>query len=739
MKRPFAVIGFTVFFTIALLIDTETGVTAAALVAYAAALVVALLIRKLREQRVFPCAFASGAVACALLLATVNYSYLPVAALDGKICDLTAVLTSEPEIEYGNYYYMANACSVDGEAVDFKLRLTFSSHPDAEPYDEISGKFSFYIPGSSSKDALNSYKSNGIFIAAYPNYDNFSVISIPDSEKPIGKRIIDIRNAIENAVYRVLPDERGSLAVALITGTKSGLSPDILNDFRIAGISHIICVSGFHISLWSMLVYGLLKKLRAGERISSILSAFAVIAFMLITGMTYSVVRSGIMMLIYFLSNVIFRKRDSANSLGFALIAIALFNPFAMGSVSLQLSALATFGIILYSQCFAPRFESAFSKIKIRYVRSALHSIFTTFMLTAAATAFTFPVSLSIYNSFNFITFFANIVAVPVSSLCMILCAAGAAIGCISASIFNLPAFLGGLLSDSLIRFAGFAADIDLFSFRISGDESAIIVCAVMMICIFSLLMVYYGKSMPYLTACVCTLVFTVSLLFFSFNGQRGTKINVVDCGNGTSVVASSGGENLIIGCGGTEFLGGMRVSNAVQSVGGNTDFLIVPDSDESSSGYLNDVLPELRPDRIFFENLPQGSKFLLKNTEQNILKDTFSCENFTVKYHKYKNKSCVNVKNQDISILICFDPIEDISSLPKEFLSADVMITRNDYPAGTEELECDFIVINAENERGVILQNELSALGVNCAATAGCGNIIIKADDGFISAFREP
>ena len=48
MKRPFAVIGFTVFLTIAFLFDKETGVTAAVLAAFTVALVVALFSKKLR-------------------------------------------------------------------------------------------------------------------------------------------------------------------------------------------------------------------------------------------------------------------------------------------------------------------------------------------------------------------------------------------------------------------------------------------------------------------------------------------------------------------------------------------------------------------------------------------------------------------------------------------------------------------------------------------------------------------
>ena len=63
MKRPFAVIGFTVFLTIAFLFDKETGVTAAVLAGFAVALVIALFSKRLREEKVFPLFASSGAVA----------------------------------------------------------------------------------------------------------------------------------------------------------------------------------------------------------------------------------------------------------------------------------------------------------------------------------------------------------------------------------------------------------------------------------------------------------------------------------------------------------------------------------------------------------------------------------------------------------------------------------------------------------------------------------------------------
>ena len=75
------------------------------------------------------------------------------------------------------------------------------------------------------------------------------------------------------------------------------------------------------------------------------------------------------------------------------------------------------------------------------------------------------------------------------------------------------------------------------------------------MICLFSLLLVYSGKSYPVLTFLLCSVVFILSIVTFSLSDKHLTKLRIVDCGNGLSVVLSKEDETVIIGCGGTEFL----------------------------------------------------------------------------------------------------------------------------------------------------------------------------------------
>lgn len=737
MVRPFAVIGFTVFITTAILFKFETGVTAAAFAVFAVALVVSVFIKNIRKHGFLPCLFASGAIACVMLICANYFTYLPVTAYDGRMnCAVKAELTSLPEIEYGNYYYEANVLSVNGEKTDMKIRLVFSTPPEAEPYDIIEGNFNLYELGSSSESLLQSYKAQGIFLGGYPLNSAYTVTAVPENEKPLAKKFIDIRTSIKSSLYRVLPDERGDLAVALIIGDKSGLSADIYSDFQEIGISHVICVSGFHLSLWSMLILKILKKTGMNEKLASIFAGIGVLVFMAIAGFTYSVVRSGIMMLIFLMQDIIMRRRDSLNSLGFALAFIAVFNPFAMGSISLQLSALATLGIILYNQYISPYINEKLDKIKIGILRKTVKTVVSAFMITASATAFTLPVSLPLYGSFNFLCFFANMIAVSVAGYCMVLCALDAFLGTFWPG--NPIATVGGALARFLINFADYMAGFDFLTFRMN-EEKVLILLVGMFAFALATVFISYFKRPVYRFACVLfAVMFTATTVTFSTAESKETKITVIDCGNGTSVLVSCNGENMLVGCGGTEFLGSVNISNAVSDSGGAIDTAVIPDSHEYSSAYLNKILSDYKPDKIYCDELPAGADLLLGGSEKHGFDELNIAENISVIGTIINNNYCAYLKTNDLCALICFDPTFDFADLPSEFKNADVIISRSNFPENTERFSNAVMVLTAESGRAQSVRERLGANGVECITTGGSGDVIIRAENGKISAERE-
>lgn len=736
MPRPFALIGFTVFFTLSILYELQTGATVAALAVFSAALVVTLLIKKIRKAKVFTVAAVSGLLSCVLLICSNIFIYQPVASFAGRTCELNAVITSEAEMNYGNYYYDARVTEIDGQKADFGIRLTFSTPPEADAYDSVSGRFTFYLPGSSSSELLSANKAKGVYIAAYPDTEDYSVIE-NDGGNFIGRKIIGLRNLIKKSVYRILPNEYGGLAVALILGDKSGVSRETLSDFNAVGITHLICVSGLHLSLWSMLVLNIFRKTGLNEKLAAVISAVFVVLFMLVAGMSHSVVRAGIMMLVYLLSILLSRKSDSLNSLGFAITVIALANPFSIGAVGLQLSVLSCLGLILYSQMLRPKIDELLDKIKNNILRKSLNIFSAAFSVTAAASAFTLPVTLRLYGSFNFAVFAANFLCVTAAGICMVLCMLGAVFGALLSDVFNVFGFFGGMFCKYIFAVSEFISRFDFLTFRMERDKAILLICGILLLSALAVLLSYFKKAKPILSVILCTAVFCTGLLVFSSGEREETRIRVIDVGNGTSVLMDFKGETVLFGCGGTLYSGSYDTVKAIEDIGG-LDYLAFPDDEKSNSAYALNVLKCTEPKAVSFDALPSGAELLLGRIETYPFDKPVFSDNIEIRSVNAENSCCVLAKTQDISVLICFDPVKSLSALPEEFQSADLLITRSDYPIDLADHGVSYTVINAENSRGILLQNELASKGIKSVSTAECGDIIIRADNGDISIYRD-
>ncbi len=736
MPRPFAVIGFTVFFTLSILNEASTGATQTALAVFAAALVVTLLIKNLREAKVSTAFAVSGLLSCVLLICSNNFVYQPIVSYAGKTCSINAVITSEGTMNYGNYYYDATVTEINGQSADFPIRLTFSSPPEAEIYDFVSGDFKIYLPGSSSEEIMSANKAKGIYIAAYPIDESCSVAD-NDSGYFIGRKISQFRTAIKDSVYRILPNEYGGLAAALILGDKSGISSETLSVFNKIGITHLICVSGLHLSLWSLLVLTIFRKTGLNEKVAAVISAFFVIFFMLVAGMTYSVVRAGIMMLVYLFSIVVMRKSDPLNSLGLAITVIALENPFSIGSAGLQLSVLSTLGLILYSQTFRPKISEMTGRINNSILKKSVNILISVFSVTGAATALTVPVTLQLYSSFNFAVFISNFLCVTAAGVCMVLCAAGAAFGAFLPHIFNPFGFLGGFLCKYLFAVSKIISKFDFLTFRIEQDKALVLIAGVVLIAAFAVLLAYFGKPKPVVAVAMSFILFFGGLSVFSSSAKKETVIRITDCGNGTAVLMSHNGENILFGCGGTLYSGAYDILKSAEEAGG-IDCLIVPDDKEENSAYLINVLKSTNPELIFADSMPMGAELLTGDSTVCKTDKLQQIGNIGIKSCYAGEAFCSFAQTEDLSVLICFGPIKEIELLPTEFSNADVVISRSDYPYDLMDYNVKYSVINAENTRGMTIQNELISNGMKCAATAECGDIIIRARDGDISTYRK-
>ncbi len=731
MTRPFALIGFTVFFVLALLGNYGTGASVVFLCIFTAGLVISLLVKTVKQQRVIPAALASGAVACLMLICVNEFYYCPQISLADTVHQATVKITSESQAENGNYYYEAVTSSVDGERAKIRLRLMFSECPELEPYDEVSGNFNFYVLGRDFEISLKNNKAENRFLGAYAENGIYSINNIPEAEKPLAYKIVRLRSNIEARIMGLLPNDYGALCTALLLGNKDYLSDKAYGNLKACGITHIICVSGLHISLWSAAVLFILKKLHISEKISCVVTGVAVLFLMLLTGMTYSAVRAGIMMLVYLASIILSRERDSLNSLGFALTVIALTNPFAMCSVSLQLSAISTLGVICYSEFLRPKLKFA------KKSRGIGKNLIDTVLITLIVILFNLPVTLTTYGSFNLLSIPANLLSILPAELCMITAGAGVIVSLVAVKIINIPAFCSGMIAKYIIRITEKLSKASFLNFSVS-EKYALMLGAAFLLAVAFLIIVYWTNGKANIKCYACFILVLVSAIpVYALMQKRETRITVFDVGDGLSVLASKNGDNVLVGCGGTSFYGFNTIYYGINDNGGRVDELILPCGADDCCEYMPKLFDSALPESAYYDSLPVGFDTLTKEIRKGSLSEAESTKNISVEIYNAGGVNTVLISTADGKFLICDNPCFDYEELPEKFRNSDVIIFRSDYPENINNINLKCIVISADNGRGTQIQNELKQSGVNAVATAECGNVILRAVKGSVKAER--
>ena len=147
-----------------------------------------------------------------------------------------------------------------------------------------------------------------------------------------------------------LNEEEKAKAVlaAMVLGDKSALTRELRDTYSTSGASHILALSGLHLSI----IYLLLTRLTLGRRrawLTQLLIVLAIWAYALLTGLSTSVIRSAVMLTVFALFSLGGRRRASLGVLSFTAILMLLTDSQSLFDVGFQLSFMAMLGILLFN------------------------------------------------------------------------------------------------------------------------------------------------------------------------------------------------------------------------------------------------------------------------------------------------------------------------------------------------------------------------------------------------------
>ena len=167
----------------------------------------------------------------------------------------------------------------------------------------------------------------------------------------------NVANKIEEKIVQNLQPTQASICKGLIIGRTGDIEEEIQENFRITNISHILAISGTHIVYIVSAINLVFNKL-IGKNKTKILIILILIFYMFIVGFTPSMVRAGIMGILYNLASLVSRKNNFATSISISLLLILINNPYSILNIGLQLSYLATVGIVLFNKMFIHYFSN---------------------------------------------------------------------------------------------------------------------------------------------------------------------------------------------------------------------------------------------------------------------------------------------------------------------------------------------------------------------------------------------
>lgn len=285
----------------------------------------------------------------------------------------------------------------------------------SEPFHSAQGTFRLSPVEPSDTDLL----SRGITGTAEAEQ-----LSDPqDKPLPFSALLEKLRRSVRTYVAVSVGGEEGELAASLLTGDKSSLSESTRIQFSRCGLSHIMAVSGLHLSVILSFLSSILYRLPLPRSLTLFLSFLAVGMVMLLAGFSPSVQRAGIMAMIALLGDLFLKPIDSLNSLALSLALMALLSPVCIYSLGYWLSGAATLGIVLLNPIFdgyAARFFRPFT-----WKRSACSVLFT----TVSASVFTLPILLFFFGELSLVTmpamFCANIPVTGALTGIVLLCLLG--------------------------------------------------------------------------------------------------------------------------------------------------------------------------------------------------------------------------------------------------------------------------------------------------------------------------
>ena len=652
MKRPFAVIGFSMLLSSLFATNLTIKSTIIVLTTIMVIFCAFLIFKSLRKYKIiiFSC------VAVALYIVSFSFAqigYYNAIENFSKPVEVKGVVCQTPtETDY-TYNYVIKL-----ENENYKVRYSSKNDKNFQQGDIVSGVL--LNEGDVFEDDFfeNSLSSKIYFTFFEGKESNLEKTGeINSLYSALGK----IKTTFSKIIDLYIPSENGAIAKAMTIGEKSDISDKTINHFNYSGTSHLLVISGLHLSLWSIGIMRFAEKFSKLRKYTTIIGLVCLLGYSLLTGFSVSVIRAGVMVGGVLLGKAFHRDADSINSIGIALFLILLENPFAPFSASLWFTVGSTMGILIIAQNLLYKIKEKSNKYP--FIDNWLFSfVITSVLISVATSIFTLPIFIVKIKMLPIASIISNILMVDLALLLMILTVLGVAMHIFGISFLANGVFTAVGAIGSILRFLAEKIGMSEWSTISVSHKYFEYFLWIGIICILLIFILKkYRKTALKTVSVILSVVFVLLVTYCSTYEYKTLIVDVINTKEKPLMLVNYKNESILVGAPTPKY--NAHVLKMMQKH--NSKLLngaVLTETDTTSS--IINLYNYFDVENLYFCNTPHN---LFKDLSESNVSEIKIDENTKINTKNYKDYIEIFCENQK-TIFFNSEKIENLFEKVKEY-----------------------------------------------------------------------
>ena len=295
-----------------------------------------------------------GGILCLLVLVGLLLSHLwffgnsavALRELEGQTVTVTGTVTDRRGSGGFMTSYALELGSLDGAPARGRVLLTCHYVSDLQPGHGVQMEVTVISLDEAAGDGYDATALMGDgYMAGLLSESEGTVTVTNENAGGLAVRAGRIRRDLAARLNGLTPDAKG-LSSALLLGDRTALADSLRRDFSRAGVSHLLAISGLHVTLLFGLLEGLLRLLRLPKRGRAVVLFVCALGYLTLLGFPPSATRAVVMLGAVYLSYLLSARADPLTSLGVAGALILAVTPYAVADAGFWMSYLATLGLV---------------------------------------------------------------------------------------------------------------------------------------------------------------------------------------------------------------------------------------------------------------------------------------------------------------------------------------------------------------------------------------------------------